>query len=54
MTLEDVVEKVKEKNLELLTIKVRCKKCGNTWGISLDEYVTNKRFICLGCLDKSN
>jgi len=52
MEMRDIVQKIEERQLEILTIKVRCKKCGNIWGISLDEYTNKKRFVCLVCLEE--
>ena len=43
-----------EYELVLLTVKVQCPKCGNIWGIRVDDYnssldIPEKKFQCTNC-----
>jgi predicted nucleic-acid-binding Zn-ribbon protein len=59
MTTNLIDEKVfKLSNIEVITIGVRCKDCGHTWGVRLHgeidmSKINLKRFMCDKCLEKS-
>jgi hypothetical protein len=43
-------------NVEVVTIKLKCKKCGHEWGVKIDEYnsildVPERKFKCMECGD---
>ena len=52
MEKSDVFKKLERYNLGLVTIKVRCNVCGNSWGISVDGDIPISRFHCMDCRDK--
>jgi len=50
MDIKKVLEAIMSFKLEIITIKVRCTKCGNTWGIRLDNpYTSITKFYCEKC-----
>lgn len=41
--------------VEVITIGLKCPKCGNTWGIRMDRFrgdIPLSRFVCENCLEK--
>jgi hypothetical protein len=48
-----------KKEVEIITLGVKCKKCGHTWGVRLDKQksldnLSPLLFVCETCLKNNN
>lgn len=48
-----------QKNVEVIGLGFKCKKCGRIWGIKCDDYlyervddIPKERFVCMECFNK--
>jgi hypothetical protein len=53
-----MILEIPDKDVEVITLGLKCKKCGHMWRLRLDRFNGEKvplsRFICEACLEKES